>query len=216
MNTYLRRTKLKLFYRLTSFFVAITFVFSSIVPPTYAQFIGQSTFNLPLPGAMVPVSAGFTPALIKGITIHPDNPLEFDFIVNEGDRVLSETALRTEAYKMIKYFLASLTVPESEQWVNLSPYEKDRIIPDRLGQTEMGRDLLAQDYLLKQLTASMIYPENELGKKFWDRVYAQAQEEFGSSSLIKPKSVSLSGVSANPNNSGTFTGVTLIITGRNP
>ena len=30
----------------------------------------------------------------------------------------------------------------------------------------MGRDMLAQDYILKQLTASLIYPEKDLGKDF--------------------------------------------------
>ncbi len=43
----------------------------------------------------------------------------------------------------------------------------------------MGRDLLAQDYLLKQLTASLIYPEHELGKNFWERVHQKAYEKFG-------------------------------------
>jgi len=43
--------------------------------------------------------------------------------------------------------------------VTQSAYEKDRIIPEQLGQTVMGRDMLAQDYILKQLTASLIYPE---------------------------------------------------------
>ena len=49
--------------------------------------------------------------------------------------------------------------------------------PDNLGQTEMGRDMLAQDYILKQLTASLIYPEKHLGKTFWDEVYAKAQAD---------------------------------------
>jgi len=33
--------------------------------------------------------------------------------------------------------------------------------------------------MLKQLTASLMYPEDELGKKFWDRVYTKAMEQFG-------------------------------------
>ena len=33
----------------------------------------------------------------------------------------------------------------------------------------MGRDMLGQDYILKQITASLIYPESNLGKKFWDK-----------------------------------------------
>jgi len=47
----------------------------------------------------------------------------------------------------------------------------------------MGRDLLAQDYMLKQITASLIYPQDNLGKKFWDRVYAKAQEQFGTTNV---------------------------------
>ena len=74
--------------------------------------------------------------------------------------------MKKEGERLIKYFLASLAIPEKDLWVNLSPYEKDRTIPRALGQTEMGRDLLAQDYMLKQITASLIYPENGLGKTF--------------------------------------------------
>ncbi|MDO8674486.1 MAG: hypothetical protein Q7K71_00005, partial [Candidatus Omnitrophota bacterium] len=85
--------------------------------------------------------------------------------------------------KLIKYFLASLTVPEKDLWVNLSPYEKDRIVPTSFGQTEMGRDLLAQDYLLKQITASLIYPEDEFGKTFWKRVYEEANKRFGTTNI---------------------------------
>ncbi|MBI4309267.1 MAG: hypothetical protein HY591_02935, partial [Candidatus Omnitrophica bacterium] len=85
-----------------------------------------------------------------------------------------------ESMKLIKYFLASMTVPEKDLWVNLSPYEKDRMVASNLGQTAMGRDMLAQDYILKQLTASLIYPEKGLGKKFWDRIYAKAQAMYGS------------------------------------
>src|SRR5208283_4730414 len=90
---------------------------------------------------------------------------------------------RTEANKLIKYFLASLTIPEKDLWVNLSPYEKDRIVPQSFGRTEMGRDLLAEDYMLKQITASLIYPEDEIGKKFWKRVYAEAQKKFGTTNI---------------------------------
>ncbi|MBI4309705.1 MAG: hypothetical protein HY591_05185, partial [Candidatus Omnitrophica bacterium] len=57
------------------------------------------------------------------------------------------------------------------------------MIPEQLGQTELGRDMLAQDYMLKQLTASLIYPEKELGKNFWDKVYAQAQQRYGTTQV---------------------------------
>ena len=47
----------------------------------------------------------------------------------------------------------------------------------------MGRDLLAQDYILKQLTASLIYPEKDLGKEFWGKVYAKAQQLYGTTQI---------------------------------
>ena len=123
------------------------------------------------------------PAIIRGLTIHPDNALAFDFIVDQGDSQLKGEEFSEEAKKLIKYFLAALTVPKEDMWVNLSPYEEDRIIPDGFGDTKMGRDMLAQDYMLKQLSASLMYPEDELGKKFWDRIYAKAKDKFGISDI---------------------------------
>jgi hypothetical protein len=177
--SYLEKRQKTLPYRILSAFIAFSFIFSLVLPPSYAQ----SVLNLPAPGTMVTPAAAFTPALIDGITIHPENPLQFDFIVNIGDSKLGGKELTKEANKLIKYFLAALTVPEKELWVNLSPYEKDRIIPQSFGNTEMGRDLLAQDYILKQLTASLMYPEKELGKKFWDKIYKQAREKYGTTEI---------------------------------
>ena len=57
------------------------------------------------------------------------------------------------------------------------------MIPEEFGKTEMGRDLLAQDYLLKQLTASLIYPEDELGRNFWTRVYQRARDIYGTNDI---------------------------------
>ena len=121
------------------------------------------------------------PVVLKGVHLHPENPLLFDFIVDAGDSGFSFEGpqFKAESERLIKYFLASLTVKEGDQWVNLSPYEKDRMIPEDLGKTELGRDMLAQDYILKQLTASLVYPEKGLGKEFWAKVYEKAQAQFG-------------------------------------
>ncbi len=166
-------------FRAITWTLITTFFSMSIIPPSQAQ--GQ--VGLPLPGTMVALSPAFAPVILKGVTVYPDNPLRFDFIIDTGDADLKDQALKDETNKLIKYFLASLTVPEQDLWVNLSPYEKDRIIPNEFGTTEMGRDLLAQDYILKQLTASLIYPENDLGKKFWDRVYKKIYEQYGTTEI---------------------------------
>jgi len=171
-----------------------TFIFRAIAPIIIAAFLGntiilptkaraQSVLNLPVPGAMLSTTTSFSPPMIRGITIYPKNPFRFDFIIDSGDDNLKGDALKQESNKLIKYFLASLTVPEEEMWVNLSPYEKDRIIANGLSYTEMGKDLLAQDYILKQLTASLMYPEDNLGNEFWERVYAKAQEKYGTTEI---------------------------------
>ncbi len=140
-------------------------------------------FRLPAPGVMVYLSPAFTPAHLVGMTIHPDNALQFDFLIHRGDNPLSDEQKKEEYNKLIKYFLASLTLPDNDQWVNLSPYEHNRIITDNFGKTEMGRDLLGQDYLLKQITSSLIYPEKDLGRRFWDLVYERAWKEYGTTNI---------------------------------
>jgi hypothetical protein len=159
----------------------IIFAFTANVwamPSVYAQ-----ELYLPAPGQMVALSPAFSPAVLKGIKLDPKNPFRFHFFVDSGDSKLKQEELKAESAKLIKYFLASLTIPEKDLWVNLSPYEKDRIVPQEFGQTEMGRDLLAQDYLLKQITASVIYPESQLGKEFWKKVYAKAQAKYGTTNI---------------------------------
>ena len=105
--------------------------------------------GLPQPGVMVGLSQVFEAPNLKGMVIYPDNPLRFDFIVhNGGYSEISKKELEKESQRLIKYFLATLTIPEDDLWVNLSPYEKDRITTPELGITEMGKDLLSQDYLL--------------------------------------------------------------------
>jgi len=158
-----------------------------ILPVAQAQ-----DFHLPVPGVMVHLSPPLDPPILKGIKVHPDNPFKFDFILDKGDGYNShpeqsegsqQEQLKEESTKLIKYFLASLTIPEKDLWVNLSPYEKDRIIPQSFGLTEMGRDLLAEDYMLKQITASLIYPEEAVGKKFWKRIYEESAKKFGTTNV---------------------------------
>ena len=163
-----------------SILILVSFLMTGIVGPMPAY---AKDFRLPAPGAMVHLSPEFNPPILKGIKVHPENPFRFDFILDKGDSELSNDALKDESSRLIKYFLASLTIPEKDLWVNLSPYEKDRIIPNSFGLTEMGRDLLAEDYMLKQITASLIYPEDEVGKKFWKRIYEEATKKFGTTNI---------------------------------
>jgi len=170
----------KFIRKLGSIIAIFALIIGQIMP---SQVYAQGVANLPAPGTMVTISPSYNPAIVVGITIYPDDPLQFDFIIDVGDDHLKGEVLKKESQKLINYFMATLTVPEDEMWVNLSPYEKDRIIADGLGNTMMGRDMLAQDYILKQLTASMMYPEDELGNEFWQRIYKKAQAKFGTTEI---------------------------------
>src|ERR1044071_5695421 len=127
----------------------LTFGLTCLGPLPDSQ--AQMMANLPDPGQMIQTSVLFKPLELKGIQIYANNPLQFDFLVDKGKSGLRGQALKDEITKMSKYFLTCLTVPEKDLWVNLSPYEKNRIAPESFGITEMGKSLLEQDYLLKQM-----------------------------------------------------------------
>lgn len=177
-------SKRRLFHKGITLALVFIFFLYQICPvfPTrlYAQTILEA---LPAPGTKVLPSKVFVPSMIKGIKLIPEDPLRFDFIIDNGDSPLEDDEAKEESLKLIKFFLAALTVPEKDLWVNLSPYENNRIIPSNFSQTAMGENLLAQDYLLKQLTASLTYPENKLGKDFWQRVYAKAQKLYNTTEI---------------------------------
>ena len=101
-------------------FIIISFLLNSFgfVPISQAQ-----EFKLPAPGVMVPLSPPIDLPILQGLKVHPENPFRFDFILDQGDEGLSQetplitSLLKKESEKLIKYFLASLTIPEKDLWV---------------------------------------------------------------------------------------------------
>ncbi|MCP4652896.1 MAG: hypothetical protein GY858_05880 [Candidatus Omnitrophica bacterium] len=131
------------------------------------------------PTKLIDASVAFDAPILRGIKVFGDDPFKFEFIVDAGNSNFGKEKLKEESNTLIRYFLAALTMPEDDLWVNLSPHEKDRVIPETLAQTDMGADMLGEDYVLKQLTASLTYPENKIGKQYWQKIYAKASELFG-------------------------------------
>jgi ribosomal protein L21E len=156
--------------------IIVAHLMSLFLVPTKS--LAQSMLDLPKPGKRVPMSDEFSPVTLFGLKMHA-NPFKFDFILNTGDTGLGPDNVRIEAEKLIKYFMTALTVPEEDIWVNLSPHEDHRVTSAPLSRTALGRDLLAQDYILKQVTSSSLYPEEELGESFWSRVFKKAHETLG-------------------------------------
>ena len=172
-------------YKPILWLVIIAFLFNTIITePVFAD-----VPFLPAPGRLVSLTPTFAPTMMLGLKVFKDNPFKFEFIMSQGENAGSENSaakrifLKEEANKLVKYFLASLAVPEKDMWVNLSPYKSDRIISPEFGMTEMGKELLAQDYLLKQVTASVMYPEGSVGKEFWGKIYQESYKRFGTTNI---------------------------------
>ncbi len=149
--------------RVIAWGVALLFFLSSYA--FYLQAAPGQTVISPNATRLLPSSATRSYPVLRGLRFNPDNPLRVEFIVDMArESVLDKAAVS----RLVKYFLAGLTIPEDDLWVNLSPYEQESIIPDALGRTDLGKDLLNEDYILKQLAASLTYPESEAGKKYWN------------------------------------------------
>ena len=73
---------------------------------------------LPSPTKQVSISRIKSDPVLKGIKINPKDPFKLEFIIDtESNKGISEEELSS----LIKYFLAALTIPEEDLWVNLSP-----------------------------------------------------------------------------------------------
>lgn len=132
--------------------------------PVYAQNIA-----LPEVGTMLSISDDYTHPILKGIEINPENPLELSFNI---DTYSQDNVSKSEVEVLVSYFLAALTIDKKDIWVNLSPYEQNRITNNNLAKTNLGKDLLEQDYILKQLSASLTHPATQTGKDYWGSVDA--------------------------------------------
>ena len=110
--------------------VLIAFLANSFGPLPLAQAqiasVSGGDYRLPGPGVRVHLSPSLNPPILKGIKVHPDNPFRFDFMLDQGDFQNSnvipgkagiQDQLKQESIKLIKYFLASLTIPEKDLWV---------------------------------------------------------------------------------------------------
>src|SRR3989338_8518193 len=82
----------KCFSAVISVFLSLSLIFQHAA--AYAQYIPG--LNLPAPGAMVNPSPAFVPVLIKGLAIDPQNPFQFEFIVDSGNSRLTTDEIKKE------------------------------------------------------------------------------------------------------------------------
>jgi hypothetical protein len=119
------------------------------------------------------------PPYIKALLIPKNQSSDLNFIMYSGNTNM-KTGFETE---LIDYFQSALVTNEKHYWVNLSAYEADRMLPQELSGTKLGRGLLEQDCVLKRLTASLMHPDTPTGREYWDAVYSEARRIFGTSKM---------------------------------
>ena len=166
--------------QLISSTLLVVFLTQMCVPPVFAQ---EATSAARPPLLAMPTPA-FSPAVLCGIKIDAKDPFRMEFLVDPGATASVLPAAQHEEFlKLVKYFLAAMAIPDKDMWVNLSPYEKDRIIPDNFGLTLMGRALLSQDYILKEMTSGLMYPDRAPGHDLWSRIYKEAHDKYGTTDI---------------------------------
>lgn len=168
----------------------------SISIPVFRKFIAalvvvSLAFNnhLMARAQSAPGTSLVTAAILRGLALDVHDPFRLNFLFESAETADSSLPIT------IKYFLTALTVPEKDLWVNLSPGEAGRITSESLAKTDMGRDLLAQDLMLKRITAAFLSPEHEVGQKVWESLTPAEREGFSADVLqriwIVPASASI-------------------------
>lgn len=130
--------------------------------------------TLPSPTQVLETSKYGDLASFVGLRIDESDPFKINFVLDTaGNEKYSQEHLNL----LVEFFLSAVTLPKEKFWVNLSPYEQDRIIDEKLLDTSSGRLLLEQDYVLKVLSSSLTHPDTNSGKNYWDRIINRNESE---------------------------------------
>ena len=165
-----------MFRYLVSFFVVFSVISGSVSADT-AGVMGSVAHAVSSDNISVP--------LLKGLKIDINDPLNIDFIFESCGHKID----RQDIERMIGYFFAAMAVPVDKIWVNLSPYEPDRVMEDTLALTGLGEDLLDMDYLLKQTSSAMTHPDTRTGRIYWGIENRKWEIENGSDPISNLESL---------------------------
>jgi len=93
----------------------------------------------------------------------------------EGDKIIE---LEKSVDLSLNSFFIGLSIPDNRFWVNLNPWEPDRIIEKDLKNTDIGRIMLEADLQMKKDFCKYENPcESETGERYW-RVLEEKGEEL--------------------------------------
>ena len=114
---------------------------------------------------------GFPP-VVGGISFPLDNPMQIGFSLHYDASQPPPSNQEQEelARRLGSYLNTCLVLTGDKLNVTLNPLDANCGLPDLLRCTELGRDMLGQDIVLKIRTAAHMHPESESGASFWESV----------------------------------------------
>lgn len=132
--------------------------------------------------ALLKPTSSFTPVLLRAVKVDHHCLERLHFVTDVGTGGLSPDQVAAEGRRVTNYFWECAALRDNADfWVNFSPYESNRMLPTVLAGTHLGRDLLASDCQLKRFAASLLHPDTDTGRKYWDQLYQRARQRWQTS-----------------------------------
>jgi hypothetical protein len=112
---------------------------------------------------------GFLP-FVCGIAFPLKNPMQPGFsLLTDSSLGLLTTEEQTELqFRLGRYLNTFLVLTGDQVNVTLTPTDDYCGLSELLRRTDLGRDMLAQDVVLKHYTACQLHPSTAHGSAFWD------------------------------------------------
>ena len=113
-------------------------------------------------------------AISTNLTVTPSGQYGFFNYVLRGEKEKTGTAkidVRNSSALAYNTFFVGLFMPNNLFWVNLNPWEPNRLLGDGLEKTDAGRVMLEADLQMKKDFAKYENPcESDVGSQFWKKL----------------------------------------------
>lgn len=126
----------------------------------------------------------FTSVHLAYISEHSDEEqeeplLDFQYVLRATEAKPGDEIIDLEEAETLSllWFLIGLSLPDDNFWVNLNPWESDRIIDEDVGRTDVGRIMLEADFQMKKDFCKYQNPcESDIGEEYWSLLEGKREE----------------------------------------